>query len=254
MEKYEKIVTGFIIAMFIGILVIFNIDISGHEMKFMDNKIVIKSESILIEDIVNVELLDDVFIGNKIGGTSTFTYNRGTYSLGDGLKGKVYVYNKSKPYIRITTKDKIVIYNDKESEQTQEKYHKLISLCKMDPNQVSSNIIPKNSKYEEKSGISKYVTSLICILPLIGVGLYAFNKKTPMHFWAGTTVKPEEISDIKKYNRANGTMWIVYGLSFLLLPTLSNIFGEMAVTAMYMFGFVVFIFCYKCIYNKYKVK
>ena len=36
------------------------------------------------------------------------------------------------------------------------------------------------------------------------ISLWAFRRKTPMHFWAGATVKPEEINDIPAYNRANG--------------------------------------------------
>lgn len=42
----------------------------------------------------------------------------------------------------------------------------------------------------------------ICALAFIAIGIYVLKRKTPMHFWSGTTVKVEEISDIKAYNKA----------------------------------------------------
>ena len=33
-----------------------------------------------------------------------------------------------------------------------------------------------------------------------------------MWFWSGSSVKENEISDIRAYNHANGVMWIVYSL------------------------------------------
>ena len=41
-----------------------------------------------------------------------------------------------------------------------------------------------------------------CSLIFIGIGIYSIKRKTPMHFWAGSKVKREEITDIKAYNRA----------------------------------------------------
>ena len=61
-------------------------------------------------------------------------------------------------------------------------------------------------------GCSAY---LFCALCFIGLGIYAINSKKPMNFWAGDKIPPEKINDLKKYNRANGIMWIIYGLLWL---------------------------------------
>ena len=50
----------------------------------------------------------------------------------------------------------------------------------------------------------------------IGIGIYSIKKKTPMHFWSMSSVKSEEISDVKSYNKENGLMWIVYGCTYIL--------------------------------------
>ena len=39
------------------------------------------------------------------------------------------------------------------------------------------------------------VISLMCAAVFIGIEVYAMKKKTPMHFWSGTTVKSEEIAE-----------------------------------------------------------
>jgi len=42
-----------------------------------------------------------------------------------------------------------------------------------------------------------------------------------MHFWSGTTVSPETITDVKKYNKANGFMWIIASLIFFVVPIIA---------------------------------
>lgn len=49
---------------------------------------------------------------------------------------------------------------------------------------------------------------------LYGIGVYAGRSEKPMHFWSGSEVKPEEISDIPSYNRENARMWKCYSLWF----------------------------------------
>ncbi|MEF9959456.1 MAG: hypothetical protein RR448_07615 [Niameybacter sp.] len=49
-----------------------------------------------------------------------------------------------------------------------------------------------------------------------GIGITAFRLKNPIHFWSGTAVKSEEITNVKAYNRANGWMWLVYGSLYIL--------------------------------------
>ena len=59
------------------------------------------------------------------------------------------------------------------------------------------------------------VSYLFCALCLMAFGIYALKTKKPVNFWAGDKVPPEKVTDIKKYNRANGIMWISYGALFL---------------------------------------
>ena len=98
----------------------------------------------------------------------------------------------------------------------------------------------------------------ICALTFILLGVYALKKEAPIHFWAGTTVKSEEISDIKAYNNSNGLMWITYGSLFLLAalaillkqPLIANIIIIIACFP----GFIILIIVYRSIYNKYKME
>lgn len=98
----------------------------------------------------------------------------------------------------------------------------------------------------------------ICALVFILFGLYALRKETPIHFWAGTTVKSKEISDVKAYNKSNGLMWITYGSLFglavlailLKQPLIANIIIIFACFP----GIIILIIVYRSIYNKYKME
>lgn len=96
----------------------------------------------------------------------------------------------------------------------------------------------------------------ICALAFISIGIYALKRKTPMHFWSGTTVKPEEISDIKAYNKANGIMWILYSFTFILGGILSLLFntniGGIIVAISSTLGSIILMLVYRRIYQKYK--
>ncbi len=60
------------------------------------------------------------------------------------------------------------------------------------------------------------LTYLVLILIFGGLGFYTLKKKTPMHFWAGTTVKNEENINISEYNKKNAVMWFLCaGLSLI---------------------------------------
>ena len=45
------------------------------------------------------------------------------------------------------------------------------------------------------------------------LGIYAWRRKEPMWFWAGSTVRKEQIKDVKAYNRANGILWIGFSMT-----------------------------------------
>lgn len=57
----------------------------------------------------------------------------------------------------------------------------------------------------------------ICIAPIFILGIVQCRSKTPVVFWAGKEPpRPEQITDVKKYNRKHGMMWILYGLGFII--------------------------------------
>ena len=88
-----------------------------------------------------------------------------------------------------------------------------------------------------------------------GIGIYAWNKKKPMSFWSGTTVKETEISDVVAYNHANGIMWCVYSLIYWMATFAGNdILALILIGIGCVIGIPMLIFTYKRIYAKYKTK
>ena len=74
------------------------------------------------------------------------------------------------------------------------------------------------------------IASIFAGLVFIAVGIWAFCRKTPMHFWSGTTVSPETITDVKKYNKANGFMWVIASLIFFVAPIIAYKDFNLAIT------------------------
>lgn len=95
----------------------------------------------------------------------------------------------------------------------------------------------------------------LCSLIFGLIAFWAFKRKDPMHFWSGSTVMHEEISDIPAYNRANGLMWVAYALSLAVVGLLSlfNIkAGSILLVVICFPGLAVLIAVYNKIYKKYK--
>ena len=72
-----------------------------------------------------------------------------------------------------------------------------------------------------------FVVCIFLVVVFVGLGIYFMLSKKPANFWAGEKMRPEAVSDIKKYNRANGIMWIVYGVLFLIPAFVSLITNEL---------------------------
>ena len=64
------------------------------------------------------------------------------------------------------------------------------------------------------------ITMIPTSMVFTGIGIFAWKRKKPMWFWAGTTVEESEIADISAYNRANGIMWICYSAVFWISTVL----------------------------------
>ena len=99
------------------------------------------------------------------------------------------------------------------------------------------------------------VISLSMAMLFFGIGVYACRRTKPMWFWSGSTVKEEEITDVPAYNKANGTMWILYSLWYWVAGLLYVFFPMAAVIVMVVgatVGTVPLIIGYHRIYKKYK--
>jgi len=95
----------------------------------------------------------------------------------------------------------------------------------------------------------------LCSLIFGVIALWAFKRKAPMHFWSGSTVRPEEITDIPSYNRANGLMWAIYAVCMFVTGILSLFsikVGAVLLVIVCVPGIAVLIFVYNRIYNKYR--
>lgn len=95
----------------------------------------------------------------------------------------------------------------------------------------------------------------LCALVFGAIALYAYKRKDPMHFWAGTNVKPQDIADIPSYNRANGLMWAIYTACMVvtgILALFSITIGVVLLVIICVPGIVVLIVVYNRIYKKYR--
>jgi len=95
----------------------------------------------------------------------------------------------------------------------------------------------------------------LCSLSFGVIAIWAFKRKDPMHFWSGSTVRPEEIINIPAYNRANGLMWTIYTVGMVVTGILSliNILISVILLAIICVpGTIILIIVYNRIYNKYR--
>ena len=104
-------------------------------------------------------------------------------------------------------------------------------------------------------GLILFIVCIVMILTFSGFGLYSWRRKTPANFWAGEKIPDGAVSDVKKYNRANGLMWIIYGVLYLI-PAVMGFFNVasagIALAVLTFGGLPVLIFIYvKIIRPKY---
>ena len=94
-----------------------------------------------------------------------------------------------------------------------------------------------------------------CAAAFTGIGIYAYQRKEPMFFWSGSTVRREELRDVEAYNHANGIMWILYSIPSWISTISYFWFPQFAVTLLVIsvtLGLGVLIYAYRKIYQKYK--
>lgn len=89
------------------------------------------------------------------------------------------------------------------------------------------------------------------------IGSYARKREKPMWFWAGTEVDESKISDVKQYNKENGTMWKTYSLWFWAAG-LAEIWSSAVALGILLMGGTVglalLIYTYKRICKKHEIE
>ena len=94
-----------------------------------------------------------------------------------------------------------------------------------------------------------------CAIIFGAMALWALKRSTPMHFWSGSKVHPDEITDIPAYNRENAMMWGAYA-ACMVAAGVASLFSSAVGIALLLIallpGIIVLIFVYRRIYNKYK--
>jgi len=104
------------------------------------------------------------------------------------------------------------------------------------------------------------VFGVICgliALPFIGVAVWAFNRRSPMPFFAGGVAdnpNPEDITDVKAYNRAIGSLCLcgAVGLVFSgVVSIFSMTMGIVALLIVCIPGTIILIVGYNRIHSKY---
>jgi hypothetical protein len=92
---------------------------------------------------------------------------------------------------------------------------------------------------------------------MVAIAVWSFKRDDPMHFWAGNTVKPDEIEDIPAYNRANGLMWSAYAVCLFVAGVLSlfnTLAGVISLSLICVPGVIIMMLVYRRIYGKYARK
>lgn len=100
-----------------------------------------------------------------------------------------------------------------------------------------------------------YVINIGCALLFMGIGVFAFRLEKPMWFWAGSTVDPDTITDVKAYNKANGWMWMGYSLWYWLSALVHPFYPPAAIALLVLgstLGIGLLLWIYHRIEKKYK--
>ena len=98
---------------------------------------------------------------------------------------------------------------------------------------------------------------LICGGTFLCLGIWAKKSKKPVHFYTGTTVDPQKVSDISAYNLENAKMWMIYSVPFWVSGVVSLFHVGVAaiiMSAACIPGFLWLIFRYRQICKKYFIR
>ncbi|RDC49449.1 hypothetical protein DVA85_23705, partial [Acinetobacter sp. RIT592] len=83
-----------------------------------------------VDNIIEVELLGEVRLTGR-SGSNTPNTNNGVYKVnGDKFESEVYIHKNVSPFIRIKTKDSVIVFNENKADETVNTYNRLIYLIK----------------------------------------------------------------------------------------------------------------------------
>lgn len=128
---------GYIFMMFIFIIIGFSInflfkqiDSALKPIEFKDKSIKITHKTYNVDNIIEVELLGEVRLTGR-SGSNTPNKNNGVYKVnGDKFESEVYIHKNVSPFIRIKTKDSVIVFNENKADETVNTYNRLIYLIK----------------------------------------------------------------------------------------------------------------------------
>ena len=64
-----------------------------------------------------------------------------------------------------------------------------------------------------------------CALLFFGIGLRAKKAVKPVHFWAGSSIDSEKVSDIQAFNRECSIMWLWYSVPYWIAGAVAVLGG-----------------------------
>ncbi len=98
-----------------------------------------------------------------------------------------------------------------------------------------------------------FVAILVCALLFLAISIYAFLSKKPINFWAGEKISVKQVTDVKMYNRANGIMWLIYGICWLIAAVIGlfSIRISVIIVVALCVGIVILILIYLKIRRQY---
>ncbi len=101
-----------------------------------------------------------------------------------------------------------------------------------------------------------WIVSFGCAILFYAIGVFSHKRGKPMWFWAGSEVDATKITDVKAYNRENGTMWKLYSLWYVAAG-MAAIWSAVAFTVLLVLGCTLgiaqLVMTYGKILKKYSV-
>jgi len=74
-------------------------------------------------------------------------------------------------------------------------------------------------------------------LIMIVIGIVQIRSPRPAHFYSGETApRPEELTDVRGWNRCHGIMWILFGVMILLSYGIAALIGDSPLSILPMLG------------------